>query len=114
MYRLVPVVASPPAVAKLVSARSNSKRRATTVGHYVFLKGHNWWPPRWLQAHEYIHTLQYQADLAQFGDYIARALSSGDTGPRYYPIETIAYLWGGWINAYERWEQMPWAIWKPM
>ena len=70
------------------------------------------YPPPWLQAHEYIHTLQYQADAAQFIDYAVETLRSSQ--PRIDLIESIARVWAAWTRAYGKWELEPWQIWRPL
>ena len=82
------------------------------MGHYTF--GIAAQPPLWLRAHEYIHTLEYQADAAGFLTYLQDAISGVKTGPAYFPRESIAYLWAGWIRAYGLWEKEPWQIWVPL
>jgi RHS repeat-associated protein len=90
---------------------------ALTMGHYVFvapegLSGEGCssqaCPPLWMQAHEYIHALQYQGRALDFLEYLA-----DKTGPKARDIEAYGALWGAWTRTYSDWEEEPWQIWKP-
>jgi hypothetical protein len=87
------------------------------MGHYVFvapegLSGEGCssqaCPPLWMQAHEYIHALQYQGRALDFLEYLA-----DKTGPKARDIEAYGALWGAWTRTYSDWEEEPWQIWKP-
>jgi hypothetical protein len=49
-----------------------------------------------------------------FTDYFYDAvIQQIETGPSYH-LEAIAYLWQGWMAAYEPWVQPPWKIWTAL
>jgi RHS repeat-associated protein len=93
---------------------------ALTMGRYVFVSlqqvlqvSATGSMPRWMKSHEYIHTLQYQADSAQYLSYLVDVLFNNAQG-QYRQVEAIAYVWGSWTRAYGHWEKEPWEIWKPL
>jgi RHS repeat-associated protein len=94
--------------------------RAITLGHYVFVKANvltNGKAPEWLKAHEFIHTLEYQADLLQYRQYLDDVQKTPPvmTDCGYEVIEPIACMWGSWIRTYGDYgERPPWDVWRPI
>jgi hypothetical protein len=66
-----------------------------------------------LQAHEYIHLLQFRAKANFAFDYgwNGARFAFIESGPSNR-VEAIAYLWEGWMRAYYPYgETKPWAPW---
>ena len=89
---------------------------AITVGHTVFIRKSRLQDIP-LLGHEYIHTLQEEnGGLFTVGTYAWNSfwLQSEGSGPRN-PNEAIAYLWQGWLGAYQQYrERPPWCFYRPL
>ena len=93
---------------------------AFTVGNTVFVRP-SYSLPRSVEAHEYIHALEYlgSSQIGLVSSYLAEELWSGEfgSGSVNNRLEAIGYLWEGWIRAYDHAgivsrPKRPWAIWK--
>jgi RHS repeat-associated protein len=103
-------------VPRAVSPTAN----AFTVGNTVFVRpGYSM--PRSVEAHEYIHTLEYlgSSQIGLVSSYLMEELWSGEFGSGSVSnrLEAIGYLWEGWIRAYDyagivSRPKRPWEIWK--
>lgn len=80
---------------------------ATTFGYLVYYRcGES----VWLDAHEYVHTMQYEAMGWYFYNrYLNEYIDRGG-GPRNR-LEAMGYLWEGWTRHFYLWELEPWQIW---
>jgi RHS repeat-associated protein len=99
-----------------------SGNAATTYGEYVFVRSLRYARPdttaEWaLDAHEYIHVLQWEKDGPLLAVRYAPSITPfGSTGPSN-EIEAPGYLWEGYVKKFHKYSSMrslPWQVWKPL
>lgn len=80
-------------------------RVACTLGHYIFYDSAFWLAQLDLQAHEYIHVLQYEGRPISFEETYKLNLWKAEINPE----EAASVLWGAWMRAFS--EKPPWDVW---